>query len=61
MEGSSELAQDRRAWSASVLDVVNPVGDAGSTRPEWMPPQVQLSTNVAKFASNFLLDNCNVL
>ncbi len=30
---SSELAQDRRAWSASVRDVVNTVGDAGSTRP----------------------------
>ncbi len=26
---SSELAQDRRAWSASVRDVVNAVGDAG--------------------------------
>ncbi len=30
---SSELAQDRRAWSASVRDVVNSIGDAGSTRP----------------------------
>ncbi len=30
---SSELSQDRRAWSASVRDVVNAVGDAGSTRP----------------------------
>ncbi len=30
---SSDLAQDRRAWSASVRDVVNAVGDAGSTRP----------------------------
>ncbi len=30
---SSELAQDRRAWSASVLGVVNEIGDAGSTRP----------------------------
>ncbi len=28
-----ELAQGRRAWSASVGDVVNSVGDAGSTRP----------------------------
>ncbi len=26
---SSELAQDRRAWSASIRDVVNAVGDAG--------------------------------
>ncbi len=30
---SSELAQGRRAWSASVRDVVNSIGDAGSTRP----------------------------
>ncbi len=29
----SELAQDRRVWSASVRDVVNAIGDAGSTRP----------------------------
>ncbi len=31
---SSELAQDRRAWSASARDVVNAIGDAGSNRPE---------------------------
>ncbi len=31
---SSELAQDRRAWSASVRGVVNAIGDAGSTRPK---------------------------
>ncbi len=31
---SSELAQDRRAWSASVRDVVDAIGDAGSTHPE---------------------------
>ncbi len=30
---SSELAQDRRAWNASARDVVNAIGDAGSTRP----------------------------
>ncbi len=30
---SSELAQDRRAWGAPVRDVVNSIGDAGSTRP----------------------------
>ncbi len=30
---SSELTQGRRAWSASVRDVVNSIGDAGSTRP----------------------------
>ncbi len=39
---SSKLAQDRRAWSASVRDVVNAIGDAGSTRPGWMPTQVQV-------------------
>ncbi len=36
----SELAQDRRAWSASVRVVVNAIGDAGSTRPGSMPTQV---------------------
>ncbi len=30
---SRELTQDRRAWNASVRDVVNAIGDAGSTRP----------------------------
>ncbi len=30
---SSELAQDHRVWSASVRDVINAIGDAGSTRP----------------------------
>ncbi len=30
---SSELAQDRRAWNASVRDVVKLIGDTGSTRP----------------------------
>ncbi len=34
VKGSSELAQDRRAWSASVNDVVNSIGDPGSNRPE---------------------------
>ncbi len=29
----SELAQDRRAWSDSIRDVVSSNGDAGSTRP----------------------------
>ncbi len=28
--------------SASIRDVVNAVGDAGSTRPGWMPTQVQV-------------------
>ncbi len=44
----SELAQDRRAWSASVWDVVNADGDAGSTRPGWMPTQVQVESKNAK-------------
>ncbi len=30
---SSELAQDRGAWSASVRDGVNRIGDGGSTGP----------------------------
>ncbi len=33
VRASSELAQDRRAWSTSVRDVVNSIGDSGSTRP----------------------------
>ncbi len=43
MKVSSKLAQDRRAWNAPVRDVVNTIGDAGSTRPGWMPTQVQVS------------------
>ncbi len=43
MEVSNELAQDRRAWSATVRDVVNSIGDAGSTRPGGIPTQVQVS------------------
>ncbi len=39
---SSELVQDRRVWRASIRDVVSSVGNAGSTRPGWMPPQVQV-------------------
>ncbi len=31
---SSELAQNRRAWIASTRDVVNSIGDVGSTRPD---------------------------
>ncbi len=30
---SSEFAQDRRDWNASIRDVVNAIGDAGSPRP----------------------------
>ncbi len=40
---SSELAQDRRAWSASARDVDNLIGDAGSIRPGWISTQVQVS------------------
>ncbi len=29
----SKLAQDRRAWNATVRDMVNAIGHAGSTRP----------------------------
>ncbi len=32
-KASSELAQDRRAWSTSVRGVINSIGDAGSTHP----------------------------
>ncbi len=32
-KGLGELAQGRRAWSASDRDVVYTIGDAGSTRP----------------------------
>ncbi len=40
MKVSSELVQDRRAWSASIRDVVNEIGDAGSTRPGVLRAQV---------------------
>ncbi len=33
VKGSRELAQDCLAWSASIRDVVNSIGDTGSTRP----------------------------
>ncbi len=35
MKVSSELARDRRAWSASVRDVVNSIGDAGLTHHKY--------------------------
>ncbi len=50
---SSELAQDRRAWSASVRDVVNAIGDAGSTRPGWMPTQ---SKKILRFSINAVIN-----
>ncbi len=33
-KGLGKLAQDRLAWDASILDVVNSISDAGSTLPE---------------------------
>ncbi len=30
---SSELALNRRAWDASIRDVVNSIGDVGLTHP----------------------------
>ncbi len=42
MKDYGELAQDRRAWGASVRGVVNSIDEAGSIRPGWMLPQVQL-------------------
>ncbi len=41
IEVSGELAQDRRAWRASTRDVVNSIGDVGSTRLRWMPTHDQ--------------------
>ncbi len=41
MKVSSKLAQDRRAWGASIRDVVNWIGDAGSTNPGRMLTRVQ--------------------
>ncbi len=32
-KGLGKLTQDRRVWGASILDVVNSISDAGSTRP----------------------------
>ncbi len=32
--GSSVLVQDRRAWDASIREVANFIGDAGSTRAQ---------------------------
>ncbi len=33
MKIASELAEERRAWGASIRDVVNSIGDAGTIRP----------------------------
>ncbi len=33
MKVSGDLAQDRRAWGVAAHDVVNSIGDAGSTLP----------------------------
>ncbi len=48
-------ALDRRAWNASFRDVVNAIGDAGSTRPGWIPTQVQVQ--VPDDAQEFRTEN----
>ncbi len=48
MKVSSELAQDRRAWSASIRDVVNSIGYAGSIRRGRMPTQIQVGVQRAE-------------
>ncbi len=48
---SSEFAQHRRAWGVSIQDAVSSIGDAGSIRPGWMPPQVELSTRGIRSSS----------
>ncbi len=40
------ISHERRVWNASIRDVVNWIGDAGSTRPGWMPTQVQVSKDI---------------
>ncbi len=45
MNVSYELEQDRRAWGVSARDVVNSIGDTGSTCHGWMLPQVQDTHN----------------
>ncbi len=47
---SSELPKNRWVWSVSIRDVVSSIGDVGSTRPEWMPIQVQVSNYSNKLA-----------
>ncbi len=47
---SSVLA---RAWGASIRDMICSFGDAGSIRPGWMPPQVQVSRYTLISASHF--------
>ncbi len=37
---SSELVQNRRVWSAPIRGVASCIGDASSTRPGRMPPNV---------------------
>ncbi len=42
-EISSEVAQDRPTWSASVRDLAKSIGDAASTRPGRMLTQIQVN------------------
>ncbi len=46
VKASNELAQDRRAWSASIRGMVNWIGDTDSTRLRRVPPQVQVQSCV---------------
>ncbi len=41
MKDSSQLAQDRRAWGASIRDVVKSIGGTGSTRVGLTPLPIQ--------------------
>ncbi len=51
MKVSSGLTQDRRAWSASVRDVVNSIGEVGSTRP--LPlNRIKCQSKVTLFITN---------
>ncbi len=46
MKVSSELAQDRRAYGSSIREVVNSIGDGGSTRPG-----VNTATGTSKYVN----------
>ncbi len=48
----NELAQDRRAVSASVRDVVNSIGDASLTHPGRMPTHVRVSKLLVLMAAS---------
>ncbi len=60
MKASSELAQARRAWSASVRDVVNSIGDADSVQvskrviPFGLPERLKISLSKVSQALHLL-------